>query len=61
MGHPFTVTRPALHAWGADAIWASFAFGSISAMLMLILYYQWAAWRGPFKATASAEPRAVQV
>jgi hypothetical protein len=42
------------HAWCADAIWASFAFGSISAMLMLILYYQWADWRGPLKATAHA-------
>ena len=35
-------------AWGPDAIWASFGFGSVSAMLMLMLYYRWAGWRKAF-------------
>jgi putative MATE family efflux protein len=34
--------------WGANALWASFGLGSVSAMLMLIAYYRWAGWRLAF-------------
>lgn len=38
-----------LNAWGADAIWASFGFGAVSAMLMLVGYYRWAGWQQAFR------------
>ncbi len=38
-----------LDVWGADAIWASFGFGSVSAMLMLLGYYRCAGWRTAFR------------
>ncbi|AMP39311.1 MATE family efflux transporter [Ralstonia solanacearum] len=37
-----------MNAWGADALWASFGLGSVSAMLMSMAYYRWAGWRAAF-------------
>ncbi|HEV7815628.1 MAG TPA: MATE family efflux transporter [Janthinobacterium sp.] len=43
-----------MERWGADALWYSFGVGSLSAVLMSVLYYRFGPWRNAHMLAAQA-------
>lgn len=41
----FAIAFPGYPAWGANAIWASFAANAVGGTLLSIVYYRWGKWR----------------